>query len=1158
MFAAPVFRIAMNSVPLIAGAIVAALGFVVLLGWQVAGGAVTHVRAWLPPMLPLTALGFVLTGCGLIALHRGYRAASNTAAALVLAIALGGFIALLPTSRPAPRPAPSVTPTETTTPGATAADATALDVDSRTLIPGDPGPAPLPENGDPAAPPEEVPESAVEQLARTPETDQPNPLGSRTPPTAPIAPNTAMAFALAGLGLLVTRRYVYAGALLGVGVLTLGSVAMLGYAVDVARAFAWSGTISMAIHSALGFMILGAGLVVYALGIENSVRDKRSWWRAMLVGTSAAVAGLLFWGALRAEEQDNVERMVAASGYGVRGELSITTSSIVLALGRLVEHGMESRWDSPEEWRRDARLTVGAFRGFHSIEWTDAEFEPRVVAMRDAAGSRKLAPTNQNAFRRERALELVRETGQVAIVGPFDFEGGGQAFRVVLPLKSIQNAEAYLSGVFSVEEALSGITEQLSYEYDIVFLCQGREVFRVGTLNLEDPGPWMQRFTVDLPGTVDWEIAMAPTAASLAALTTPLPDVALGAALLIALLLTLTIRFADMAMLRAAALSAAVHDRTRELEKSMTNLQNEVFERRRTESALRRTQTLGRLVSAELDLSKVVQAVTDAATELTGAQCGCLIYTAEDDDGERHTRHTVSGDREIFAHLDDPDPGRRVSPMFAHPRPVRLHDIRQDPRHGGSLPQHTPPGSAVEIASYLAVPVVSRSGQEWGALQFGHASPGVFVERDEDTAVSLAAQAAIAMDNAMLYEREQRASKQERATNEAKDNFIHLLGHELRNPLGSIRTALQVLMAASRQRKRPAPVEASTATGQALEPTSAPDPTVPDQDDEARMRRIIDRQVDQLTRLVDDLLQVSQLSSDKLTFRPTSVDLRELVLEAVESVRTRFERAGITVTSDTPRGSVQVHADPHRIRQVLANLLTNARKFSDAGDSVHVELWRDGPEDEAVVSVRDTGCGIDSKDLMRVFEPFVQTELAKDRMTGGLGLGLPIVKGLIEAQGGVVEVHSEGRDLGAEFLFRLPLQRVIVAPIPERPAPEGATPRRILVVDDHRDSADALKRLLDLSGNEVEVAYDGPEGIELAHQFRPEVLICDLGLPGMDGFEVARRLADDPQTESIHLIALTGFGDEDTIRAAREAGFRHHLTKPVETTRLERLLAEVD
>ena len=287
-----------------------------------------------------------------------------------------------------------------------------------------------------------------------------------------------------------------------------------------------------------------------------------------------------------------------------------------------------------------------------------------------------------------------------------------------------------------------------------------------------------------------------------------------------------------------------------------------------------------------------------------------------------------------------------------------------------------------------------------------------------------------------------------------------------------------------------------------------------------------------------------------------TTDLAELVLDSVESVRARFEATGLTLVAEVPADPVRVRADPHRIRQVLANLLANARKFTDAGGTISVLLTADAKADQAFVSVRDTGCGIDPADLARVFEPFVQTELARDRMTGGLGLGLPIVKGLVEAQGGRVEVHSKGRNLGCDFRFSLPLDAASPTVVVRDVVAGAAAPRRILVVDDHRDSADALKRLLELDGNEVSVAYDGPDGLAAARTFSPNVLVCDIGLPGMDGFEVARRLRSAPETESIHLIALTGFGDEDTIRAAREAGFRRHLTKPVDTNRLAKLLAE--
>jgi signal transduction histidine kinase/sensor domain CHASE-containing protein len=1089
MLAQALFRAALVYGPAVAGYLVAALGLVVLLGWQMGAESITRLKPWLPSMLPLTAFGFVVAGAGLVALHRRHRPSSRAAGGIALAIAAVGLFSLL-----------------------------APDRASENVV-------------------ESLPGAGVMQGAEVPPPPAPAPRRS------PVPPNTAMAFALAGFALLLARRFVYGGALLGFGVVTLGAVALLGHVAEVAQAFGWGGDSYMAFHSAVAFLVLGGGIVLYSLEREARVRERRSWWRAGLVGASAAVAGVLFFVALRAQERDTLSRMLDATARGISSEMFTSMQSIELSLSRLVEHGLTTEWHSPEEWQDDARLTVGAFRGFESIEWIDAKFAPRIVATPEAR-PRELADTNQNRIRRERSLEVAHDTERPVVAGPFEFVNGGNAFRVIVPLRSVAHPEAYLSGVFSAEQALSGIAAQISYDYEMVFLCDGREIYRQGSLDVEHPGRWARRFALELPGAIDWTLVIAPTRDLLSAVSTPLPEVALGASLLIALLLVLTVRFGDMAIRRAASLGEAVQERTRELEESMANLRAEVAERRRTEAVLRRTQTLGRLVSAELDLFKVVQAVTDAATELTGAQGGCLVYTVEAKGGKRETRHVISGQHEVFGHLDHPEPHRRIAPAFASSHPIRVPDIRRDPRRGGTLPDHTPPGSPIELASFLAVPVVSRSGHEWGALQFGHASHGVFTERDEGIAVSLAAQAAIAMDNAALYEAERHANAEAVATNEAKDNFIHMLGHELRNPLGSIRNAMQV-MAFGRRRA----AGNGNGHGNGL-------PAAADSEDEARMHRIIDRQVDQLTRLVDDLLQVSQLSSNKLTLRPASIDLAELVGEAVEAVRARFEAMGLTVSGQCG-GSAMVFADPHRIRQVLANLLENAGKFSDAGDEITVGLTRDEESGHAVVSVRDTGCGIDPKDLPRLFAPFVQTDMARDRMTGGLGLGLPIVRGLVEAQGGSVEIFSEGRDRGSEFRVRLPLQRGPVAPPVERTHGNGIVARRILVVDDHRDSADVLKRLLELSGNEVAVAYDGPRGVEVARALHPEVMICDIGLPGMDGFEVARRLGEDPETSSICMIALTGFGDADTIRAAREAGFRHHLTKPVETLKLERLLSDL-
>jgi signal transduction histidine kinase/CheY-like chemotaxis protein len=370
----------------------------------------------------------------------------------------------------------------------------------------------------------------------------------------------------------------------------------------------------------------------------------------------------------------------------------------------------------------------------------------------------------------------------------------------------------------------------------------------------------------------------------------------------------------------------------------------------------------------------------------------------------------------------------------------------------------------------------------------------------------------------------QETTEKLRATNEAKDSFIQMLGHELRNPLGTIRTALGAMH--------------EEGGGSGLE-----------------MRPVIDRQVDQMTRLVDDLLEVSQIARAKLTLQYETLDLAELARTVGETFRPRARDAGLTLHLELPERSVWVRVDPLRMQQVLTNLLANALKFTDRGGTLRIRLRERAETAEAELAVVDTGCGIEEGDLERIFEPFEQTEAARGRMTGGLGLGLPIVKGLIEAQGGSVAVESPGRDEGSTFRLRFPT----VEPPAEQPRPAAtpapSIPRRILIIDDHRDSADALRLVLSGRGSEVAVAYDGPEGIRKAADFHPEVLICDLGLPGMDGLEIARRLRAEPVTRSIRLLALTGFGGEETAAAVQSAGFERHLTKPVDLDLLMRTLA---
>jgi signal transduction histidine kinase len=357
-----------------------------------------------------------------------------------------------------------------------------------------------------------------------------------------------------------------------------------------------------------------------------------------------------------------------------------------------------------------------------------------------------------------------------------------------------------------------------------------------------------------------------------------------------------------------------------------------------------------------------------------------------------------------------------------------------------------------------------------------------------------------------------------------KDEFLALLGHELRNPLAPIRNALQIL----RYRGE--------------------DPTTRDW-----ARGLMERQVAHLTRLVDDLLEVNRIARGKVKLEPRRLDLAALVRDTVQDHRPALEGAGLAVRLDVPEGPVWVMGDPTRLAQVLGNLLNNAAKFTEAG-GVTVRLTTGGGRAE--VLVRDTGIGIEPEMLPRVFEPFAQAEAGLSRSRGGLGLGLALVKRFAERLGGGVRAASAGRGQGAEIAFWLPLAPAAApAPAPPpTPAPDGQRKRKVLIIEDNADAAESLRLLLELRGHQVTLAHTGPAGVEAARREQPEVVLCDLALPGMDGFAVARALRDDPRTANARLIAVSGYGHDEDQQRGREAGFDEHVLKPIDPGELEQLL----
>ena len=321
----------------------------------------------------------------------------------------------------------------------------------------------------------------------------------------------------------------------------------------------------------------------------------------------------------------------------------------------------------------------------------------------------------------------------------------------------------------------------------------------------------------------------------------------------------------------------------------------------------------------------------------------------------------------------------------------------------------------------------------------------------------------------------------------------------------------------------------------------------------ARMRDVIEHQANHIARLVDDLLDVSRFTMGKIQLRKEQVNLATVIAETVEAITPLVDARGHHLFVDAPDEPLWLEADPTRLRQVVANLLDNAVKYSDAGGAIRLSIIRDG--DDALVKVSDDGIGIAAEMLPRVFDLFAQADCSLDRSRGGLGVGLTLVKTLVSLHGGTVHIASAGPGRGCEVVMRLALSATAGDDGPRRASP-GAPPaaRRVLIVDDNRFSADSLASFLEFSGHQVRIAYSGHEALALAGSFRPDFVLLDIGLPEMDGFEVAQRLRQRADLDGVLLVAVTGYGHDEILERSRAVGFDHHLVKPLDLDKLLSLL----
>ncbi|KFC73731.1 Sensor hybrid histidine kinase [Massilia sp. LC238] len=577
----------------------------------------------------------------------------------------------------------------------------------------------------------------------------------------------------------------------------------------------------------------------------------------------------------------------------------------------------------------------------------------------------------------------------------------------------------------------------------------------------------------------------------------------------------------------------------------------EALRRIRAEEALREETRMlellnraGKVLASTLDIDTLLQSVTDAATELTGAEFGAFFYNGKDANGDAYLLYTLCGaPREAFEGFGHPRPTAVFAPTFNGGPPVRSDDITKDPRYGRMGPHHGMPKGHLPVRSYLAASVSSRSGEVLGGLFFGHSQPKMFDERTEQLISGFVGQAAVAIDNARLYDLAQRAAREregilasERAAraeaerhSKMKDEFLAMLAHELRNPLAPITNAAQLLR-------------------------------MPSVDENLRLKAssIISRQVRHMTELVDDLLDVSRVTRGLVKLETETLELSGVLRAAVEQARPHIEERKHALTVEAPMRQVVVAGDRTRLVQVLVNLLNNAAKYTPQGGKIILRLEA-GPE-QARMTVIDNGAGMDAKLLPHVFDLFTQAERTPDRSQGGLGIGLALVKTIVQMHGGQVEAHSDGPNLGSSVSVLLPLAQetdacVAPAPLHGATAARPVAPCTLTIVDDNVDAAHSLAVLLREQGHTVHVFEGALRTLASADIADTHAFILDIGLPDMTGYELARRLRREHPTASF--IALTGYGQARDRDLSKQAGFEHHLVKPVEFRALADILARL-
>jgi signal transduction histidine kinase/ActR/RegA family two-component response regulator len=845
--------------------------------------------------------------------------------------------------------------------------------------------------------------------------------------------------------------------------------------------------------------------------------------------------------------RENARLQLAATERGMRDTAS--------AVARTVDKELETAITALEALAQSEHLDTGSLAPFYGLCERVTRTQGWVNILLFEADGRTLMQTSvplgspRPPTRRPDTLAEARDKRGPAVSNLFDGSVTRNVVAVYVPVVR-NNVVRYVLAVGLRAGTFGELLRSQTFAPDTIAVLQDREATIIARTQgeaeavgrrVQNPTPgregWLKSRVIE--GTEvyvafataplsGWRVILtAPTATVEAPLRRGAWQLLAGAAVASALAAALAFLFGRRIEGAVGGLVRIAHavergDRAEPLQSGVTEV-NQVAEQlstaaelaraREQESALRERQAraiadVAHALAASPDLDTVLRTAVDAVRGLVRADSARIALV--DEAGRLVVRYSTILSSLMLPGFEIAKGQGAGGLAWSTGRPVRTDDFRNDPRFRDSA--YVPIAQGDNIVSCMTVPIVS-SGAVVGVIYANNFTRRPFTDEEEAALVTLADHAAVAVEKARILAREHAARAEAEAASRGKDELLAMLGHELRNPLSAIANAVHVLEAGD------SPAEVTR-----------------------RAREIITRQNAHLAHLVDDLLDVARVTSGKIALVRRPLELSQAVRHALATLAAggRTERHRVTVELEP----VWADVDETRFEQIVNNLIGNALRFTPAAGTIAVTLRGEGGE--AVLRVRDTGVGIAPEMLPRVFDLFAQGERGPDRGAGGLGLGLTLVRRITELHGGSVEAASPGAGHGSTFTVRLPALAAPAAPAPRSGAatPSDGKSRRILVVEDNTDAREMLRHLLNLAGHEVHEAPDAPAGLEAALRLRPDIALVDVGLPGFDGYQLARRVRGSAGP-SIYLVALTGYGQPDDRRQAHQAGFDAHLVKPV-------------